>query len=260
MPAAEKSYLRTGNRNAAIRLLAFHHGGGSALSFLPLARSLPEECETFIFELAGRAGDADRITAADYEEAYTRFAADAVDVVDRPVVVIGHSLGALFAHNVACLLPDAQRELVRTVIVSASRSAAATAETAPMPAEPFVVRSRASLLGELRNFGGVRPEFLEDADFVDAAVTLLGHDLHLADTYTLPQPGPTSVPHQVWYGTDDATLSREERARWNESCLAPPVHRGFPGGHFYLYERPEAGAALAELVAGTVAAAAGSSA
>ncbi|MFF3499870.1 thioesterase II family protein [Streptomyces sp. NPDC003247] len=260
MPAVEKSYLRTGERNAPVRLLAFHHGGGSALSFLPLTRSLPGLCETFVFELTGRSGDADGAPAADYAEACARFAADAVDIVDRPVVVIGHSLGALFAHNVAALLPDDRRHLVHTVIVSASRSAASTAETAPMPDEPFVVRSRASLLGDLHAFGGVQPELLQDPDFVDATITLMGYDLHLADTYTLPRPGPTDVPHQVWYGTDDATLPEEERSRWDESCVVPPVHRGFPGGHFYLYERPEPGAALGELVTAAASTAAGSSA
>lgn len=260
MPAAEKSYLRVGDRNAPVRLLAFHHGGGSALSFLPLARSLPGLCETFVFELTGRAGDAGQPPASDYAQAYARLAADAVEVVDRPVVFVGHSLGALFAHNVACRLPDAQRALVHTVIVSASRSAVGTAEAAPMPDRPFVVRSRASLLEELRTFGGVQPELLEDADFVDTAVTLLGHDLHLADTYTLPHSGPTDVPHQVWYGTDDVTLPEQERLRWDESCLTPPAHRGFPGGHFYLYERPEPGTALGELVAGAASNAAGASA
>ncbi|MFV0132310.1 thioesterase II family protein [Streptomyces sp. HMX87] len=228
------------------------------MSFLPLARGLPDLCEAFVFELAGRAGDAEQAPAADYAEAYDRFAADAADVVDRPVVVIGHSLGALFAHNVACLLPDAQRRLVHTVIVSASRSPGATAETAPMPDKPFVVRSRESLLGELRTFGGVDPELLEDADFVDAAVTLLGHDLHLADTYTPPRFGPADVPHQVWYGTEDATLPEPERLRWDADCRTPPSHRGFPGGHFYLFERPEPAAALGELVAAAASATSGS--
>lgn len=256
----ENSYLRMGERNAPVRLLAFHHGGGSALSFLSIARDLPATCESFLFELTGRTGVIGESPAADFSEAYARFAADAEEIVDRPVLVIGHSLGALFAHNVACLLPEEQRRLVHTVIVSASRSAATTAGTAPMPESPFVVRSPESLLDELRTFGGVQPELLNDADFVDTAVTLLGHDLHLADTYTLPQPGPTDVPHQVWYGTDDATLQEEERVRWDESLLTPPVHRGFPGDHFYLYTRPEPGAALGELVTEAASAAAGSSA
>ncbi|KOV67887.1 thioesterase II family protein [Streptomyces sp. MMG1121] len=223
-----------------------------------MARGLPDVCETFVFELTGRAGDGGRAPAADYAEAFARFSVDATDVVDRPVVVIGHSLGALFAHNIASLLPGDQRELVHTVIVSASRSAVSTAATAPMPDRPFLARSRESLLADLHAFGGVQPEMLEDADFVDAAVTLMGHDLHLADTYTRPPSGPSPVPHQVWYGRQDATLPEEERMRWDESCLAPAVHRGFSGGHFYLYERSEPGAALGELVTAAAAAAAGS--
>lgn len=251
MAAGKKSesYLRVGEEDAPVRLLAFHHGGGSALSFLPLARKLPSTCEAFLFELSGRSGEADQRPAANFSAACARFAADAVELVDRPTIVVGHSLGALFAHHVACLLPAEQRELVHAVIVSASRPAVSIAETASMPDRPFVVRSEKSLLDDLRTFGGVQPELLDDPEFVEIAVALLGHDLHLADTYTPLPGGPTALPHQVWYGTDDATLSPRERARWDESCATPPVHRGFPGGHFYLYERPEPEIALGELVA-----------
>ncbi|MGW2475140.1 thioesterase II family protein [Streptomyces sp. NPDC001665] len=250
MAAVEKcgSYYRTGARDAPVRILAFHHGGGSALSFLPLSRRLGEECEAFLFELGGRSGDADEPPAAHFSEACERFTQDALEVVDRPTVVLGHSLGALFAHNVAAQLPEPRRKHLHTVIVSASRSAASTAETAPMPERPFLVRDESSLLEDLRTFGGVEAEFLDDPDFLEPAIALLGRDLHLADTYVAPPGGRTSVPHQVWYGTDDATLPAPERARWDESCAGAPEHRGFPGGHFYLYERPEPVTALAGLV------------
>ncbi|MFD5076496.1 thioesterase II family protein [Streptomyces sp. NPDC058371] len=261
MAAVEKvkSYYREGERDAPVRLLAFHHGGGSALSFLPLARRLPAGCEAFLFELNGRSGETDQRPAAHFSEACARFVEDATEVVDRPTIVLGHSLGALFAHNVAGLLPPAQHNFLHTVIVSASRSAVSTAETAPMPKRPFTVRSEDSLLNDLRTFGGIQPELLDDPDFVEIAVDLLGHDLHLADTYVPLPDGPTAIPHQVWYGTDDSTVSPQELARWDESCTAPPLHRGFPGGHFYLYERSEPETALGELVAAAATSTANSS-
>lgn len=232
-----------------MRLLAFHHAGGSALSFLPVARAMPAECEPCLFELAGREGEPDSPPAPDFTAAFDRFLPDVLELVDRPTVVIGHSMGALFAHNLVCALPERQQALVRAVVVSSSRSAAGTAAAAPMPAAPFVVRTPQTLGDDLRAFGGVDPEALEDAEFREFAVTLLGHDLHLADTYSLPAKPAEGVDYQVWYGSEDRTRDEADRRRWDESFAAPALHRDFRGGHFYLYERPEAVTALRELVA-----------
>ncbi|MGP3999339.1 thioesterase II family protein [Streptomyces sp. 8N706] len=249
------SYLRLEKPDATTRLLAFHHAGGSALSFLPLARSLPADCEPCLFELSGRQGSGNAYHAADFTEACERFLPDVRELVDRPTVFIGHSLGALFAHNLACALPEEQRSWVRTVIVSASRSPAATAAAARMPQAPFTVRTHETLLEDLRLFGGVSDELLEDPDFREVAVTLLGYDLHLADTYVEPRQPAQGVPYQVWYGTEDDSLPERDRTSWDAGCARPPVHRGFGGGHFYLYERPEPTGALVEVVEGVSSAA-----
>ncbi|MFJ2559410.1 thioesterase II family protein [Streptomyces sp. NPDC101062] len=241
------SYHGLPGADAPVRLIAFHHAGGSASSFLPVVKELPDGCGGFLFELGGRFGETGSAPAADFRAAHERFLPDFLQLVDRPALVIGHSLGALFAHNLVAALPPERAALVRTLVVSASKGPAVAAEEAPMPAAPFLVRSASSVMEDLRTFGGTDPEFLEDPDFAQAAVGQLGHDLHLADTYTLPPGPPSAVPHLVWYGQDDVTLAEADRLAWSGACARPPEHEGFPGGHFYLFERPEPAARLREL-------------
>lgn len=242
------TYHSLAESDAPVRLIAFHHAGGSASSFMPVAKELPHGCEGFLFELAGRFGESGSAPAADFHAAYERFLPDFLRLVDRPTVVIGHSLGALFAHNLVAALPSDRTDLVKTVVASAAKGPVVAAGEAAMPAAPFLVRSASSVMEDLRTFGGTDPEFLEDPDFVEGAVSQLGHDLHLADTYALPPGSPSRIPHLVWYGRDDLTLAETDRLAWSESCAQPPDHEGFPGGHFYLFERPEPVVRLRKLI------------
>ncbi|MFJ8310472.1 MULTISPECIES: thioesterase II family protein [unclassified Streptomyces] len=242
-----ETYIRTGNSGAPVRFLAFHHAGGSASSFLPVAQTLQESCESILFELAGREPGDEALRAGSFKEAVERLLPDVEALVDRPVVIVGHSLGALFAHAAVRALGPEKRALVHRVVLSSSRSAVATAHSAPLPPKPFMVRDREQLLAALHAFGGCPPEMFEDQEFVDYAVSLMGYDLHLADTFS-DAGRAERIPMEVWYGTEDATLVENELRSWQDSSVDPIGFRGFPGGHFYVYERPEPVRALGELI------------
>lgn len=227
--------------DAGLQVLVFHHAGGSAMSYVPLARQLPAGCEPYLFDLPGRGTRVAEPPARDFADAVDRLLPSVTAVVDRPAVLIGHSLGALLAHSVAAELRN-----VKAVVVSAFPSPKDTTRAATHPAEPFQVRSRSALLGELRDRGGCPPEVFDDPELLEMTVTLMGHDLHLADTYR-PPARPSDAEYHVWYGRDDEHLAQDELQRWNGTP------REFRGGHFYLVQTEQAAVALAELVSGLLA-------
>ncbi|GIH26482.1 pyoverdine synthetase thioesterase component [Acrocarpospora phusangensis] len=228
-----------------LRVLMFHHAGGSGLSYLSLAGRLPGWCDARLFELSGRGMREDEPFAPDYTAAVAGLLPHVVEALDRPAVLFGHSLGGLIAHSVACALPPSALDLLATVVVSSAYSPMEAAGMARHPGAPFQVRTRNQLLAELRGRGGCPPETLRDPDFVSYALRVLGHDLHLADTY-VPASGAVA-DFQVWYGGEDPYLTAEQARDWVGAVARPPLLRAFPGGHFYLTQRPEAGQALAEL-------------
>jgi surfactin synthase thioesterase subunit len=242
------NHLTVPRPGAGLRLLVFHHAGGSATSFLPVAQALPE-VESCLFELAGRGMRAEEPPAADYRAAVAELRPEVTGLIDRPTLLLGHSLGALIAHSLIAGLPADRRALVRGMLVSSSQSPATAAADATHPPAPFVSRDREGLLAELHGRGGSPPELFEDDELVDYAVRLIGHDLHLADTYVAPPEPVEGVPYRIWYGRDDPYLDRDEAERWAPALGLEPEIRAFRGGHFYLGQRPEPRAALQELVA-----------
>ncbi|MGH3511833.1 MAG: thioesterase II family protein [Pseudonocardiaceae bacterium] len=243
------THVVLGPEDAAVRVLVFHHAGGSAISYLPLARQLLPDSQTCLFELPGRGIRAGEAPLTDFTTAVKHLLPEVAAVIDRPVFVVGHSLGAILAHSLVCGLPSSQLSLVGAVLISAFTSPDDAARLAAHPSEPFVFRSRGQLLRELVDRGGCPPEIFEEPDLLELTITLMGHDLHLADTYLAPTPLSRDIDYHVWYGRDDAFLDAAEVRRWEASTPKPPTIREFPGGHFYLGQLSDPPIALRRLVA-----------
>jgi surfactin synthase thioesterase subunit len=247
---ALSAHVMLGPADAPHRVLLLHYAGGSAASLLPLARALPDGCAVALLEANDREAPVNSFT-----EAVTRLTPDFESLVDRPTTVFGHSLGALLAHALVMGLPAERRSLLRDVVLSGSRSPATTSRIASHPQVPFTNRSRAELIRDLDRYGGCPPEVFVDPHMLNLAVTALGQDLQLVDTYRATTSVPadhapeTGAAYHVWYGADDEEASIHEARRWVADLPRPPRLRSFPGGHFYLLEHPEAaGRALRHLV------------
>ncbi len=109
MPEAPPSpwFRRPPSAQARIRLVCFHHAGGSAQKFLGWSRLLPDCIDPCPVHLPGRG-------ARFPESSYTAMADLVADLTpalaplcDRPVALLGHSMGAgiAFATAHAMALP-----------------------------------------------------------------------------------------------------------------------------------------------------------
>ncbi|MER5749385.1 thioesterase domain-containing protein [Streptomyces sp. NPDC002088] len=242
--------LRIGPADPAVRVLAFHHAGGSAAAFLPLLSQLPADCELVLLELPDRAGKLE-LPPTDFEDALRGLQARAHPLVDRPTVVLGHSLGALFAHSVTASLPARQQRFVRGLVLSASPFAPQDGISPERrPDAPFARRTEAQLIADLRLFGGSPDSLFDDPGRLSAAVRLLGLDMHLTDTY--PGGPDLPVPHHLWYGDEDPTHVPGVLSRSADSAARAGARaeiRAFPGGHFFLFTGQEPAAELGRIAA-----------
>lgn len=233
--------LCIGPRNGAVRLLAFHHAGGSAAAFLPLRSALPEDAELVLFQLPGRGPHERAERPGDFTAAATELRAQATAMVDRPAVVIGHSLGSLLAHAVVAGLPASRLRHVRTLIMSAVPCGPEGSTPGPPAHSAAVLEQR------LREYGGSPASLFADPARLEQAVQLYGDDLRLTETY--PKVEIARVPHVFWYGTEDSAHDARRLHRWAEHAGGSPETQAFPGGHFFLFETPEPASALAARVA-----------
>jgi len=221
-------FKRFGRRDepADIRLLCFHHAGGSAAMYRPWSRLLPPSIEPIAVQLPGRA---DRFG----EPAFDRMAplVDALvevlkPLLDRPFAGFGVSMGS----RVAWALTHALRE-----------------RSMPMPSQLFLAcdvapshddgtwpwEGRADgLEGYMREMGGTPPEVLAEPELVDALLPTLRADLTVLSTHGFHPRTPLDIPIHGFAGSDDPTAPAHRMTAWQAETTARFALTEVQSGHF----------------------------
>ncbi|MBT0772353.1 thioesterase [Kineosporia sp. J2-2] len=235
--------LRPDPGNPAMTLVFAHHAGGSALSYLPLARLLPEDWRVLGVELPGRITADDEVAFTGCGDAVRWLLPHLREVSSGPYALFGHSMGALVGFELVRALAAAGRPPV-WLGVSAS------------PAPGMRPGARRDLWPEHRlvdlmnRLGGTPGPLLSVPGLRERMVRVLRDDLALVDTYRY-RPGPAlDVPLSVWRAGGDSAATAVQMRPWHTHSTAPPRSRVWEGGHFYLFDQAAAvAAALAEEIA-----------
>jgi len=247
-PRTEDACLRRLRAAAAprIRLVCLPHAGGAASAYRGWAPFVPRGVELLGVQYPGRADRYGDPVSPDLDA----LAADVATAVAAlpgplPVVLFGHSMGALVAYETARLLASAGRPAARLVV--SGRRAPTERWGGTLHRQDDDV-----LLDDLVRQGGTAPEILADDDMRRTVLACLRDDYRLVETHrTAAGPGPR-CPVSVFSGDADPELRPAEAAAWHRLVAddggAGPADaagpdgdarlRVFRGGHFYLAERP----------------------
>lgn len=224
---ARRGWLRTPRPvpGASVRLVCLPHAGGTAGTYRPWLAAAPADVELTLVQYPGRE---DRIREAPWTDVVAMATAVADLLADeaRPLVLFGHSLGGTIAYEVARRLPRPPRRLV------------VSARIAPMvPPSRVFHGSDDDLLAQLHRLGGTAAAVLAHPELRDAILPAFRGDLAAADGYVHDPDPVLRSPLHLFLGADDPAVARPDAERWRE--VAPTFAlRVFPGGHFYLQDRP----------------------
>jgi medium-chain acyl-[acyl-carrier-protein] hydrolase len=220
-----KRYGRRATR-PAVRLLCFHHAGGSAAMYRQWPRLLPPSIEPIAVQLPGRA-DRFREPAHDRMEPIVDDLIEVIDpLLDEPFACYGISMGARVAWALAHTL---RRQGMPTPCVL--YVAAHPAPDCDISTWPWEGRED-DLVGYLRDLGGTPAAVLAEPELLLALLPALRADLAVLSTHRFGPVTPLDTPIHVFAGADDITTTPEQMSGWRSATSARFDFTLVPSGHF----------------------------
>lgn len=216
-------------------LLCLPHAGAGATAYLPWERLLPPGLGLGLRAVQPPGREA-RLKEPLHRDARSlvRALLPAVEAVaDRPIVLFGHSLGAIVAFELAHAMRRAGLPAPLHLYVSGRQ---APHLTMSHPATWDLTDE--GLVELLRDLGGTPAVVLDDPGLRSLFLPVLRADLEMNERYEHVEEEPLDVPITAFAATEDERAAPDEVAGW-----AAHTTRGFAlvtvdGGHFAVMARP----------------------
>ncbi|WP_051722724.1 thioesterase II family protein [Streptomyces albus] len=216
--------------NPAVRLVVFHHAGGSAASYFPLTRHVPADWDVLLLDLPGRGKRHAQPALETMDEIVAAVAEDVRPWADgTPLALFGHSLGAVVAHETARAL-EARGPGPGWVGVS-GRGAPGHEVLMRLPDHGS---ADADLIARLRSMGGM-PERLDAVpEFRDRFLRLVRCDLRAVAEYRPRAHRPPLAASLTAFGAaQDSWAPVASMAAWARQTRGRFSERVYAGGHFH---------------------------
>jgi surfactin synthase thioesterase subunit len=183
--------------------------------------------------LPGRESRRDETRHVDAETCVRALADELDELLRRPHVLLGHSMGAILAYLVAQQRISRGLRAPEAVIVASCR-----APHLPAPLGDLHLLGDHELAAELVRYGGVPTEVLTRPDWLALLMPTVRDDLRICQSHWRTDAPPLPCPLHIVAGLDDPVAPPDMMAAWASYSVQPQSVRSYPGGHF-LFRSPE---------------------
>jgi surfactin synthase thioesterase subunit len=229
-------YLPTDlSADPALRLFALPYAGGGTAGFFRWRPALPTGVDLVPIRLPGREARIGELPIGDLRQLITEIADAVVPLTDRRFVLLGHSMGAWLAFELARELRRRGGRMPCLLIAAASPAPHRRCEAEPMhqlPDDEFVAEM-------IRRFDGIPPAVHANAELLQLLLPAMRADVELLETYEYADEPPLETDVLAIGGTEDRAVSATALADWRRHTSRRFSHRMLPGGHFFLFPPAE---------------------
>jgi medium-chain acyl-[acyl-carrier-protein] hydrolase len=232
--------------HSLVTMICFPPAGGGMTGFWPWIAPLRGRANLYAASLPGREQRLREEPARRMDALAAPLAEAVAALADRPLLIFGHSFGALLAYEIVHrLLAEGRAAPERLHFLASGRVAphlpSRAERVSHLPPRDVVFR-----VAKLH--GNIPVALLEQSDYVEMIGRALQADLSINETYGWTERPPLPCPLTAVGGDGDPVVSAAELDAWEKHAGGGFERRLVAGDHFYF--RPATGQrALMEIVA-----------
>lgn len=220
----------------AVNLLCLPYSGASAMLYSRWRRKLPAWLQVHPVELPGRGARLGEPLQTDMQALARQLAVEQRPVAGDAYALLGHSLGALLAFELAHELPALG--CPPPLALFASGTAAPTRREDYDGARWREPRGDDELIAELRNLQGTPEQVLANQELMSLTLPILRADFLLCGRYAYRRRPPLDCPLHVLGGEADRA-SQDQLQAWRQETQGDFSLKVLPGGHFFIHEHED---------------------
>jgi medium-chain acyl-[acyl-carrier-protein] hydrolase len=217
------------NINADLKLICFPYAGGSASTFIPWIKMLPDNVELIIIQAPGRGARMGEKVYSDMQDLIGDLIKIIPTILNKPYILFGHSLGSRIAFELMNQLKGITHTLPVHFIASGSRGPHQECMKEPIHDLP-----PGEFIEELKNLNGTPKVVLENKELMELFLPLLKADFEIADRYHYTGEARFNCPISVLGGEDDVNICLSKLSSWGNFFEADADVHFVPGGHFFI--------------------------
>ena len=221
----------TGDGASPVAMVCFPSAGGGVIGYSPWVKPLRPRADLHAASLPGREYRLREDPVSTLDDLVAPLTRSVAELANRPLLVFGHSFGALLAYEVVQRLCDQELVDPKAVhLVVSGRVAPHLVSRTPRLSH-LSLREIVFQVADLH--GGIPLAILEQPDYVAMIGRVLQSDLHVNEQYAWSERPPLPCSVTAVGGMSDPVVSRSELDAWGQHTHSEFNSRMLDGDHFY---------------------------